>query len=176
MKILNILTIILVAFLSSCSTMRDSAGINRKAIDEFKVVESPPLIIPPDFNLLPPSQLKDKDISEVDKDLAKEILFGLDAQQISKNEKTSTMKQILINSEALQVAPSIREEINELFANEIKTDGILNNSWNNEIEVLDAIKESEKIRNKNFNQDILQDEDIPIKIQKIKKKRKFLFF
>jgi hypothetical protein len=43
-------------FLVSCSQIRESAGVNRKNIDEFKVVENPPLVIPPDFNLLPPEQ------------------------------------------------------------------------------------------------------------------------
>jgi len=51
--------IILIAslFLSSCSSVRKSAGVTRKSLDEFKVVENPPLVIPPDFNLLPPEQL-----------------------------------------------------------------------------------------------------------------------
>ena len=33
-------------FLVSCSQIRESAGVNRKNIDEFKVVENPPLVIP----------------------------------------------------------------------------------------------------------------------------------
>ena len=31
----------------------------RKNIDEFKVIENPPLVIPPDYNLLPPEQLSE---------------------------------------------------------------------------------------------------------------------
>ena len=50
-------------FLVSCSEIRDSAGVNRKKLDEFKVIENPPLVIPPDFNLLPPEQLSEKNIA-----------------------------------------------------------------------------------------------------------------
>ena len=39
-------------FLVSCSQIRESAGVNRKNIDEFKVVENPPLVIPPNLDLL----------------------------------------------------------------------------------------------------------------------------
>ena len=46
---LVIITSILI--LSSCNTVRDSAGVNRKVIDEYSVIENPPLVIPPDFNL-----------------------------------------------------------------------------------------------------------------------------
>ena len=62
--------------LSSCSTVRESAGVNRKNIDEYKVVENPPLVIPPDFYLLPPEQLAKKNIDDAESELAKEILFG----------------------------------------------------------------------------------------------------
>ena len=51
--------------------------MNRKNIDEFKVVENPPLVIPPDLNLLPPDQLSEKNINNIEDELAKEILFGL---------------------------------------------------------------------------------------------------
>ena len=64
--------------LSSCDAVRDSAGVNRKQIDEYAVIENPPLVIPPNFNLLPPDQINSKDIIDADSDLAKEILFGLE--------------------------------------------------------------------------------------------------
>ena len=36
------------------------------------------LLFPPDFNLLPPDQLEDKNLDNEESELAKEILFGLD--------------------------------------------------------------------------------------------------
>ena len=77
MRIFLLLFIFLSLFLASCSQIRDSAGVNRKNIDEFKVVENPPLVIPPNFNLLPPEQLSEKNINDAEGELAKEILFGL---------------------------------------------------------------------------------------------------
>ena len=52
-------------FLVSCSSVRESAGVNRKSIDEYQVIENPPLVIPPDFKLLPPEQLASKNIEDM---------------------------------------------------------------------------------------------------------------
>ena len=85
-------------FLVSCSQIRESAGVNRKNIDEFKVVENPPLVIPPDFNLLPPEQLSEKNINDVEGELAKEILFGLDEEGSDDTTQLSTMENIIKNN------------------------------------------------------------------------------
>jgi hypothetical protein len=60
----------------------------------------------------------------------------------------------------------------------IKTKGIFNVEWEDEIEVLDAVKESERIRNKNFEGESIADGEVPIKKELIKKKKKkrFIFF
>ena len=49
-------------------------------------------------------------------------------------------------------------------------------TWENEIEILDAIKESERIREKNFNNESIADDDVSIKKEKVKKKKKKRFF
>ena len=144
----------------------------------MQVVENPPLIIPPDFNLLPPDQLEEKNIDDEEKELAQEILFGLDENEIQTVTQLSTMNQILSQADALDVSSSIREELDEEFAQEIKTDGIFQINWENEVEVLDAVKESERIRNKNFEGESIAEGDAPIKTEKIKikKKKRFFFF
>ncbi|HEY2007830.1 MAG TPA: DUF3035 domain-containing protein, partial [Rhizomicrobium sp.] len=43
------------AALSGCDSLRKAAGLNKKSPDEFAVTTKAPLIIPPDFNLRPPS-------------------------------------------------------------------------------------------------------------------------
>lgn len=43
------------ALLSACDTLRDEAGLTKQSPDEFAVTTKAPLIIPPDFNLHPPS-------------------------------------------------------------------------------------------------------------------------
>ena len=55
-----------------------------KSPDEFQVIENPPLIIPPDYNLVPPDQLQEKNIENIEKELAEEILFGLEEKDTAK--------------------------------------------------------------------------------------------
>ena len=176
MKIIYFFIIFIIFFISSCSKIRDSAGVNRKSIDEFIVVENPPLIIPPDFNLLPPNQLKEKNIEIIESELAKEILFGLDKDEIYIEKQANTMNQILLKTEAYDVSDSIRNEINEEFAQEINTNNIFNNDFKDKLEVLDAVKESERIRKNNFEGESISEGDIPIKNKNIKKKKKKRFF
>ena len=95
MKKIFLVIITSILILSSCGTVRDSAGVNRKVIDEYSVIENPPLVIPPDFNLLPPEQLEEKNIDAIDSELAEEILFGLDEDsEITKNNDSSTINKI----------------------------------------------------------------------------------
>ena len=156
-------------FLSSCSTVKESAGATRKSLDEFKVVENPPLVIPPDFNLLPPDQLEKINIDNIETELAQEILFGLDENlENNENEKLSIMNQILDSTNANNVNSSIR--------NEIKTDSIYQVEWTSEVEVLDAIKESERIRNQLIQGKSNAEGETPTTIQKTKKKKKRFFF
>ena len=180
MKLAYFFIFILILTINSCSKIRESAGVTRKSIDEFQVIKNPPLVIPPDFNLLPPDQLKVKNIEDIDKELAQEILFGLDEREIQNTKQLSTINQILSKADALEVSSLIREEIDQEFSQEIKTDDFFEDNWEDELEVLDAIKESERIRNKNFEGESIADDEIPIKIEIIKKKKKkkkrFFFF
>ena len=177
MKYLCLILIITSLFLSSCSTVRKSAGVTRKSLDEFTVVENPPLVIPPDFNLLPPEQLEKKNIDDVETELAQEILFGLDENlENNEYEKLSIMNQILESTEANSIDSSIRNEIDEQFANEMNTDNIYQTEWESEIEVLDAIKESERIRNQLIQGKSIAEGEVPTTIQKIKRKKKRFFF
>jgi hypothetical protein len=164
--------------LYSCSTVRESAGVTRKSIDEFQTIENPPLVIPPNFDLKDPSLLREKEIDNVDQELAEEILFGLDEKKENSEIQLSTMKKILLEADADNVSSNIRDEIDNDFANEKKTKGLFNVSWEKEVDILDAIKESERIRNKNFDGELISEGEIPIKKEtiKTKKKKRFLIF
>ena len=50
--------------------------------------------------------------------------------------------------------------------------------WENEVEVLDAVEESKRIRNKKFQNQSIAEGEILIKKEKvkIKKKKRFIFF
>jgi PBP1b-binding outer membrane lipoprotein LpoB len=165
-------------FLNSCSEMRESAGVTRKSIDEFQTIENPPLIIPPDFNLVNPDQLQQKNIEDVEKELAKEILFGLDETEQNTEKQLSTMNEILSQANATDVSNDIREEFDQEFAQEKKTDSSFQIDWDNEEEVLDAVKESERIRDKNFKGEKISEGEVSTKTEKIKvkKKKRFFFF
>jgi hypothetical protein len=165
-------------FLNSCSEMRESAGVTRKSIDEFQTIENPPLIIPPDFNLVNPDQLQQKNIEDVEKELAKEILFGLDEKEQNTEKQLSTMNEILSQANATDVSNDIREEFDQEFAQEKKTDSSFQIDWDNEEEVLDAVKESERIRDKNFKGEKISEGEVSTKTEKIKvkKKKRFFFF
>ena len=144
-------------------------------MDEFAVIENPPLIIPPDFNLLPPDQSEEKNIENEESELAKEILFGLEDDTETNNLELSTMENILNQSMAEGIDNSIREEIDEQFASEKKS---TSKSWDNEVEILDSIAESERLRNELLNDELKSNEEIPtVKVKdKSKKKKRFFFF
>tara|TARA_B100000674_G_C37776978_1_gene885335 strand:+ start:428 stop:916 length:489 start_codon:yes stop_codon:yes gene_type:complete len=149
-------------FLTSCNTFRESAGVNRKVIDEYTVIENPPLIIPPDFNLLPPEQIQSKNIEETDTNLAKEILFGLDENISEKKSDNSLISEIIKETEADKIDPNIRDTIDKDFAGQ-------KSSKNDEI-----IFENQKDLNEEI--DNTEKKDKNLKDKKEKKKKRFFFF
>ena len=173
---INLLIFIIGSTVSSCAKIRESAGVTRKSIDEYQAVENPPLIIPPDYNLVDPDKIDERNIDETDSELAQEILFGLDEKQETDDQDITTMNQILSKANVDEVSEDIRREIDEEFANEKNTKGVFQIEWDNEIEVLDAVKESERIRNQNFEGDSISDDELYIKKEKINKKKKRFFF
>ena len=177
-KLLNFIIIIFAILLNSCSSIRESAGVTRKSIDEFQAIENPPLIIPPDFDLVAPDQLQQKNIDDVEKELAQEILFGLDEKEQNVNKQLSTMNKILSEAKATDVSNDIREEFDKEFSQEKKTDNIFQVNWKDEEEVLDAVKESERLRDKNFQEKEISEGDDSTKTDKVKvkKKKRFFFF
>ena len=177
-KLFNIIILLFAILLSSCSSVRESAGVTRKSIDEFQAIENPPLIIPPDFDLVNPDQLQQKNIEDAEKELAKEILFGLDETEQNTGKQLSTMNEILSQANATDVSNDIRKEFDQEFAQEKKTDNVFQIDWNNEEEVLDAVKESERIRDQNFKGDRISEGEVSTKTEKIKikKKKRFFFF
>ena len=163
-KILPII-IIFSFILSSCNVVRESAGVNRKVIDEYSVIENPPLVIPPNFNLLPPEQIKSKDIEDTESELAKEILFGLDNDETQTEKSVSVLKEIIDITEANEVDENIRDTINEEFSGQKSS---INDEtvFKNEEELNKAIQATESnIQNTNEGS-----------IKKEKKKKRFFFF
>ena len=86
------------------------------------------------------------------------------------------MNKILSEVNKGDMSDTIREEIDEDFAKEIvpKDESLF--KWKDEIEILDAIKESERNREKNFDNESIAEGDVPTIKQKVKKKKKKRFF
>ena len=166
MKKVILVTIISSIFLSSCNTIRSSAGVERKVIDEYNVVENPPLVIPPNFNLLPPDQIESKDIDDTDSELAKEILFGLDEESDETSSENSVIDNILKETEADQVDNSIREDLDGNSGNEVIEDNT--DAENKKIEETKKKKRFFFFNSKEVNE--ADEENEP------KKKKRFLFF
>ena len=158
-KILLSMVIIASLLISSCSSVRESAGVNRKNIDEYQVIENPPLIIPPDFNLLPPEQMQSKKIEKLDSETAKQILFGLDDTEDITSNENNLLQDIIEQTNNITIDSNIRKDIDNNFAGEKLIDKKLD--FKNDEEISDAIKKSE-----------LERENLEGK----KKKKRFFFF
>ena len=163
MKKILLVSVISSFFLTSCNSVRDSAGVNRKVVDEYAVIENPPLVIPPDFNLLPPDQMESKDIKNVDSDLAKEILFGLDESIDQSDDNETLLDQIVTETKANDVENNIRDLINEEFAGQKSSinDEVI---FDSEEELNNAISDTQTNMKKNKTEN------------KVKKKKRFFFF
>ena len=160
------ITVISSIILSSCNTIRSSAGVERKVIDEYNVVENPPLVIPPNFNLLPPDQIESKDIDDTDSELAKEILFGLDEESDETVSENSVIDNILKETEADQLDNSIREDLDSNSEDEVIED--TTDVENEKIEDTKKKKRFFFFNSKKENEN--DEEDEP------KKKKRFFFF
>ena len=166
MKKFIFVTIISSIFLFSCNTIRSRAGVERKVIDEYNVVENPPLVIPPNFNLLPPDQIESKDIDDTDSELAKEILFGLDEENDETPSENSVIDNILKETEADQVDNSIREDLDGNSEDEISQD-------NTDVESENIEEPKKKKRFFFFNSKEENEDD---EEGEPKKKKRFFFF
>jgi hypothetical protein len=125
-----------------------------------------------------PDQLQHKSIEDVEKELAKEILFGLDEKEQNTEKQLSAMNEILSQANATDVSNDIRIEFDQEFSQEKKTNNVFQIDWENEEEVLDAVKESERIRDKNYRGEKISEGEVSTKTEKIKvkKKKRFFFF
>tara|TARA_B100001057_G_scaffold114456_1_gene112851 strand:+ start:1366 stop:1860 length:495 start_codon:yes stop_codon:yes gene_type:complete len=164
MKKLICIIIVSNLILISCNSVRESAGVSRKNIDEYAVVENPPLVIPPDFNLIPPDQIKSKNIDDTEKELAKEILFGLDEEEIESNDDNSLIIEIINETKANSVSNDIRTSIDQDFSG-IKSSIDDETKFKNEEELNDAIQDTKKRNIDEVNSE-----------KKEKKKKRFFFF
>ena len=115
MKYSHLITICAFA-LCACSgdTVKNTLGLNRSAPDEFRVVSRPPLSVPPQFNLRPPSDSNDIPAMPPAEKQAKTMLLGHDSALNATTLPTVTTavdspeSQFLKNAGADKATPNIR--------------------------------------------------------------------
>src|SRR5215472_170318 len=101
--------------LSACDTLRNEAGITKQSPDEFAVSTKPPLIIPPDFNLRPPSPGA-APLNQTDPTASAEVaMFNTEdpatvAQQMEGNYSPAE-KMLLAHAGVQNADPTIRAEL-----------------------------------------------------------------
>ena len=106
------------------STVKDTLGLTRAAPDEYRVVSRPPLSVPPQFNLRPPSATEDTPGQVAASQQAKSLMLGnatndsSGAPVTNKAAKPSRAadaadSQFLQNAGANKANPHVREELVE---------------------------------------------------------------
>lgn len=97
--------------LTGCTDIREAAGLDKMAPDEFAVLTKAPLVIPPDYNLMPPkpgaAPVNQTDPSET----AQTALFGNDAATIASNitgNYSEGEKMLLAQAGIANADPNIR--------------------------------------------------------------------
>lgn len=101
--------------LAACDTIRDEAGLTKQSPDEFAVTTKAPLIIPPDFNLRPPSPGA-APLNQTDPTSSAELAMFNNADpatvaaQMPGNYSTSE-KMLLANAKAQTADPTVRAQL-----------------------------------------------------------------
>jgi predicted small secreted protein len=111
--------------LAGCDTIRDAAGMDKSAPDEFAVTTKAPLVIPPDYNLQPPRPGA-VPTNQVDPTEAAEgALFGNDPATIAAqlpNTFSETEKMVLANAKVQNIDPQIHQNLASDYKNMVATD------------------------------------------------------
>ncbi|MEO8896367.1 MAG: DUF3035 domain-containing protein [Rhizomicrobium sp.] len=101
--------------LAACDTFREQAGLTKQSPDEFAVTTKAPLIIPPDFNLRPPSPGA-APLNQIDPTSSAELAMFNNADpatvaaQMSGNYSVSE-KMLLANAKAQTADPTVRAQL-----------------------------------------------------------------
>ncbi len=103
--------------LTACGgDVRDTLGLTKEAPDEFVVVSRPPLIVPPDFELRPPSA-EAVQLAPSTQEEAQKTLFGEGMVKPTLQAPTSAnngaVESFLNKAGVDQAAPDIRQQLGE---------------------------------------------------------------
>jgi predicted small secreted protein len=148
--------------LTGCDTLRDAAGMDKSAPDEFAVTTKAPLVIPPDYNLQPPRPGA-VPTNQVDPtESAENALFGNDPATIAAqlpNTFSETEKMLLANAKVQSIDPQIHQNLASDYKNTVASDDSFTKDllfWQkpktDEGQPLDADQEAKRINQKQAGQ------------------------
>src|SRR5580765_7953414 len=102
--------------LSGCTALRNAAGLTKKSPDEFAVTTKAPLVIPPDFNLVPPTPGAPPSNTRDPSTTAEMALFANADPQVVANGLVGTFtpgeRMLLANAKVQNSDPVIRARLN----------------------------------------------------------------
>ncbi|MBU6297557.1 MAG: DUF3035 domain-containing protein [Alphaproteobacteria bacterium] len=100
--------------LCSCESIREAAGLEKNSPDEFAVLTKAPLVVPPDYNLMPPRPGAPPTNQTLPTEAAESALFGDDpakvAAQIAGNYSQGE-RLLLAYAGIANADPNIRQEL-----------------------------------------------------------------
>ena len=102
--------------LSGCDSFRNTLGLDHYQPNEFAVLEHPPLSMPKDYNLRPPSEnAPTTQASNVSTQQAQQVLVGKSGGSASSSSSKDGTSQMLVNQAAggQTVDPAIRDVVNK---------------------------------------------------------------
>ncbi len=119
-KILSLTTATICAVaMSGCTTVSKRLGLTKEAPNEFNILTKAPLIVPPEYNLRPPSVGESSEENNYSQQAAREALIGnIDAAEPSRGESV-----LLAKAGAPRADQEIRVRIDGQNSVERKTEG-----------------------------------------------------
>ena len=146
----------LVASLSACESLNETFGFGKKAPDEFSVVRSAPLTLPPEHTLRPPQPGAPNANEASARDQAESVLLEeAGVSPADSAEATSGETALIERAGAADVDPNIRQNLNRDVSRDAEQedesffDSLM--FWRDDDppgDVIDADAEAERLREK----------------------------
>jgi hypothetical protein len=102
------------ASVAGCDSIRQAAGQDKQSPDEFAIVTKAPLVIPPDYNLRPPTAGAAPTNQLAPTQAAQAALFTADAATVAASlppTMSTGERYLLVNAGVQNADPAIRQEI-----------------------------------------------------------------
>ncbi len=108
------LGLIVAAALCGCQSLRESAGLTKASPDEFAVTTKAPLVIPPGFNLMPPTPGAAPTNTLDSASAATSAMFGGDTATVASNitgNYSAGERMLLASAGVNRADPGIRQRL-----------------------------------------------------------------